>query len=135
MIEPLLQAERLLTVGMLDQAEQHYERIAEQDPVNAIARTGLARVALERGDEVTAYRHARRAVELDPENGIALRLEARLSEVLGVRGEIVERPAEGLERRPAEGLERQPAAAAGESEPEPAGVRGSLRRLRRLLRR
>jgi len=116
-IEPLLHAERLLTVGMLDQAEQLYQRIAAQDPVNAIAVTGLARVALERGDEALAYSFVRRAVELDPENGVALRLEARLSEILAVRGDVVTRPAQGLEWRPGPGEHPSGTVAAGETAP------------------
>ena len=85
MIEALLQAERLLVHGMVDQAERIYAGALEQDPLNAIAVVGLARVALERGDDRLAYEHARRALELDPENTAALRLEARLSEVLQLR--------------------------------------------------
>ena len=93
MIEVLLQAERLLVHGMVDQAEEMYRRVAEQDPQNAIATVGLARVALERGDEGLAYEHACAALEIDRENVAALRLEARLSEVFATRGAPVERPA------------------------------------------
>ena len=85
MIEALLQAERLLVHGMVDQAERIYAGALEQDPLNAIAVVGLARVALERGDDRLAYEHARRALEIDPENTAALRLEARLAEVLQLR--------------------------------------------------
>ena len=93
MIEPLLAAERLLVHGQLDQAADLYRRTLEADPRNSIAVVGLARVALERGDDWEAYRQACAALEIDPHNAAALRLEARLSEVLATRGEPVERPA------------------------------------------
>lgn len=92
MIEVLLQAERLLLHGMVDQAEEIYRGAAERDPNNAIAVVGLARVALERGDDRLAYDRARQALGIDPQNTAALRLEARLSEVLAARGEKVDRP-------------------------------------------
>lgn len=82
MIEALLQAERLMVHGMVDHAERIYSSALEQDPLNAIAVVGLARVALERGDDQLAYAQARRALEIDPQNAAALRLEARLAEVL-----------------------------------------------------
>ena len=85
MIEALLQAERLLVHGMVDQAERIYTSALEQDPLNAIAVVGLARVALERDDDRLAYEHARRALEIDPENAAAVRLESRLAEVLQLR--------------------------------------------------
>jgi tetratricopeptide (TPR) repeat protein len=84
-IEPLLQAERLMLHGMVEQAEQIYRRVAEQDPLNAIAVMGLARVALERGDDEGALVQARAALAIDPENAAAARLESRLSEVLAER--------------------------------------------------
>jgi tetratricopeptide (TPR) repeat protein len=93
MIEAMLQAERLLTMGMLDQAENLYRRAADTDPRNAMAVVGLSRVASERGDDVQAYKYACAALEVDPQNALALRLEARLSEMLAARGEAVERPA------------------------------------------
>lgn len=86
MIEALLQAERLLVHGMIDQAEQIYAGAIESDPRNAIAMVGLARVALERGDDGLAYRRARTALEIDPQNAAALRLAARLAEILAARG-------------------------------------------------
>lgn len=82
MIEALLQAERLMVHGMVDHAERIYSSALEQDPRNAIAVVGLARVALERGHDQLAYTHALRALEIDPQNAAALRLEARLAEVL-----------------------------------------------------
>jgi thioredoxin-like negative regulator of GroEL len=90
MIEALLQAERLLVHGMVDQAEGIYQRAIEQDPQNAIAVVGLARVALERGQERLAYERAREALAIDPQNVAAQRLEARLAEVFAER----DRPAE-----------------------------------------
>ncbi len=90
MIEALLQAERLLIHGMVDQAETIYQRAIEQDPNNAIAVVGLARVALERGDERLAYERAREALAIDPQNEAAQRLEQRLTEVFAER----DRPAE-----------------------------------------
>lgn len=93
MIEPLLQAERLLLHGQVDAAERIYETTLAADPRNSIAAVGLARVALERGDDRLAYNKACAALEIDRENVAALRLEARLSEVLAARGEPVVRPA------------------------------------------
>ena len=93
MIEALLQAERMLIHGMVDQAERIYVNAVESDPRNAIAVVGLARVALEHGDERLAYDRACSALEIDPHNAAALRLEARLSEVFAARGEEVARPA------------------------------------------
>ena len=90
MIEALLQAERLLVHGIVDQAEGIYQRAIEQDPQNAIAVVGLARVALERGQERLAYERAREALAIDPQNVAAQRLEARLAEVFAER----DRPAD-----------------------------------------
>lgn len=92
MIEPLLQAERLLLHGQVDAAEKLYAGTLAADPRNSIAAVGLARVALERGDDRLAYDKAVAALEIDRENAAALRLEARLSEVLVARGEKVDRP-------------------------------------------
>jgi thioredoxin-like negative regulator of GroEL len=97
MIEALLQAERLLIHGMVDQAEGIYQRAIEQDPRNAIAVVGLARIALERGQERLAYERARDALAIDPQNVAAQRLEARLAEVFAER----DRPADAPSADPA----------------------------------
>ncbi len=90
MIEILLQAEGALSVGLLDRAEELYRQVATADPRNSIAVVGLARVALERGDEVGALTMARRALVVDSENTAAQRMVQRLEEVLRHRGVAVE---------------------------------------------
>jgi tetratricopeptide (TPR) repeat protein len=87
MIEIILEAERALTTGQLDQAERLYRQAAELDPRNSIAVVGLARVALDRGNEREAYTLARRALEIDSENAAGQRLAERLEEVMRYRGE------------------------------------------------
>ncbi len=89
MIELLLQAERALEMGRVDAAETYYRQVAAADPRNAIAVVGLARVALERGDELGAYLTARRALTIDRENSSAARMVERLAEVMRYRGETV----------------------------------------------
>lgn len=88
----MLEAERDMAVGLVDRAEAIYRSLSESDPRNAFAVVGLARCALERGDDLGAYALAVRALQIDPEDAAALRLEARLSEVLAARGEPVPRP-------------------------------------------
>jgi tetratricopeptide (TPR) repeat protein len=78
---------------MVDQAEGIYQRAIEQDPNNAIAAVGLARIALERGQERLAYERAREALQIDPQNVAAQRLEQRLEEVFAER----DRPREPTE--------------------------------------
>jgi tetratricopeptide (TPR) repeat protein len=90
MMELLLQAERTLAMGRLDDAERLYRKALEADPRNAIAVVGLARLSIERGDDREAYGLAGRALALDPENAAAIRLAMRLHEVLRARGESVE---------------------------------------------
>jgi uncharacterized protein HemY len=87
MIEQLLEAERALSVGLLDQAERLYRSVADHDPLNSIAVVGLARVALERGDDRLAYVESRRALAIDGDNQAAQRMVLRLEEVMRERGE------------------------------------------------
>ena len=88
MIEILLDAERNLTAGRVDRAEQLYRQAADADPRNSIAVVGLARVAVERGDDRAALDRARQALAIDPENAAAQRLATRLVEILSERGEM-----------------------------------------------
>jgi tetratricopeptide (TPR) repeat protein len=88
-IEQLLRAENALALGLLDQAQQIYERTLAHDPANAIALVGLSRVALERGDERASLGFARRALSLDPENAQAGRMIDRLEEVIHERGDAI----------------------------------------------
>ncbi len=129
MIELLLQAEGALSLGLLDRAETLYRQVAGADPRNSIAVVGLARVALERGDEPGALAQARRALAIDGENAAAQRLVQRLEEVLAFRG--VASRAE-LEMAPAPATEHRPAPA-----PEPPAIAEPHRRslVDRLLRR
>ena len=83
--EKQIQADRLLTYGLLDQAEKLYEEVLSAEPKNVEVAFGLARVALERGDEQLAYERARRAVEINPRFDDAVRLEQRLAEILATR--------------------------------------------------
>lgn len=87
MIEILLEAERALTAGRLDQAERLYDQAVTADPRNSIAVVGLARVALERGDERRAHALATSALSIDAENVAARRMATRLEEVFATRGE------------------------------------------------
>ena len=100
MMETLVEAERALTHGQIDMAERLYRTVASSDPQNSIAVMGLARVALERGDDAAALGHARAALLIDPQNPAAQHLVMRLGEVLAGRGEVlpsVEPPAEPVE--------------------------------------
>lgn len=132
MIELLIQAEGALSVGLLDHAERLYRQVASADPRNSIAVVGLARVTLERSDEVGALTLARRALTIDPENDAARRMVQRLEEILRHRGVAVA-PAAAAE--PA--AESPAAEAAVVAEPvavaEPRQDRRSY--LERLLRR
>ncbi|MGO9205981.1 MAG: tetratricopeptide repeat protein [Candidatus Limnocylindrales bacterium] len=130
MIERLLEAERDLAVGLVDTAEAIYRGLVDADPQNAVAVVGLARCALEHGDERGAYLLAVRALTIDPEDAAALRMEARLSEVLATRGDRVERPALAQPAEQSGGV----ASATGDDDgdaslPQPTAKRGLLRRM------
>ena len=92
MIEQILQADRYLQVDQVERARDVYQKVVDLDPGNAIAVVGLARCALADGDDQQAYELASSALEIDPENDMARRMEARLSEILTTRGEPIERP-------------------------------------------
>jgi hypothetical protein len=92
-IEQILVADRHLQVDQVAKARDIFEQVVALDPGNAIAVVGLARCALADGEDSLAYELAARALSIDPENDMARRMEARLSEVLATRGEPVERPA------------------------------------------
>jgi len=81
-----------MSFGQIDLAQGIYEQVSTSDPKNSIAVVGLARVALERGDELGAYLLARRALGIDPENDAARRMAVRLEEVLATRGQPVDDP-------------------------------------------
>jgi tetratricopeptide (TPR) repeat protein len=148
-IEVLLEAERALTVGLLDRAETLYRQAADADPLNAIAVVGLARVAIERGDDAEGYRQARRALEIDPENVQAARIAARLAEVHAVRGDPLAGSDEPLPaasipgsagRQPSPGASASPgapaprAASASPGAPAPQDSRSLVDRLLRRNR-
>jgi tetratricopeptide (TPR) repeat protein len=142
-IEILLQAERTLAVGRLDEAERLYRQASEADPRNSIAVVGLARVALERDDEPGAYRLAKRALAIDPENVAAQRLSQRLEEVYAYRGQSIAALAGETKAPAVPEAETQPGAASvppptiattPSPEPDPPPSRGLVDRLLRRSR-
>lgn len=134
MIELLLQAEGALSVGLLDRAETLYRQVAAADPRNSIAVVGLARVALERSDEVAALTQARRALQIDPENDAARRMVRRLEEILRHRGVAVA-PADAAEGAAGGHLAVTEAAVTAGVEPAPEPRHRRRSYLARLLHR
>ncbi len=137
MYELLLQADKALADGSLDQAERTYWQLIELDPSNAIAVAGLARVALARGDERLARRLADRAMALDPESVAAKRIvdsvehmeadpvETELPDLLPMAAERLEalgRRRGPTSREPADGSAPPEDAAADASKTKPAGA-------------
>lgn len=106
MIELLLQAERAVGAGALDQAERLYWQAIDADAQNAIAIVGLAKVARLRGDDRTAIAFGRRALKVDAENAVAQRLVAELESA---------HPAPGAAAAAAPAAEAAPV----DAEPEP----------------
>jgi hypothetical protein len=119
-IELMLQAERNLAMGLVDQAEALYRRALENDPRNAIAVVGLARVALARDDERGAYSLAVDALRIDPQNAAALKMESRLYEVLSGRGDAPQREAVAVRAAAADAERNEQALRAGAREAPPA---------------
>ena len=83
--ETILQADRLLIYGLLDQAEELYGSVLEREPGNSEAAFGLARVAVERDDLPLAHQRVAHAVALNPRNDDAQRLLARMAEIIAER--------------------------------------------------
>ena len=126
MIEMMLEAERAMGIGLIDNAERLYRQVVALDPKNSIAVTGLARVALERGDQRGAYTFARQALALDPDNPIASHLSMRMAEQMRNRGEPL--PDDPGMPGPDDPGALVPPAADGARDPEPAraGLVGRL---------
>lgn len=97
--EKQIQADRLLAYGLLDQAERLYEEVLTAEPGNVEVAFGLARVALERGDEALAYERARRAAAINSRFDDAQRLVQRLAEILATRSS---QPQQSAPVRPSE---------------------------------
>lgn len=80
MFERLIQADRSMSDGLLDQAERTYWQLIELDPTNAIAVACLARISLKRGDARLARTFADRAIGIDPDSIVARKVIHALEE-------------------------------------------------------
>ena len=80
MFELLLQADKSMSDGLLDQAERTYWQLIELDPTNAIAVACVARISLKRGDGRLARTFADRAIDIDPDNIVARKVIHALEE-------------------------------------------------------
>ena len=78
----LLAAYTALGRGDYAQAKQRYTEVAQAEPFNLDAQLGLATAAARTGDNPTAARHYRRALEIDPRNSSAI------SGLLAVSGDV-----------------------------------------------
>jgi tetratricopeptide (TPR) repeat protein len=121
-IELLLAAEQAAGLGHLDQAERIYRQVLDADPRSSIALAGLARVALDGGDDGQALALATGALDIDPQNATAIRIVERLA---------APRQADPAEPAPAEPAPPEPAPVVTEAGPPVALTprRGILRRL------
>lgn len=79
---PLGRAQVLSWDGRLDPAIVEYERVLAHDSVSVEAHVGLAQAWYWKGRPSRARPHARRALELDPDNGAALGLERDISRAM-----------------------------------------------------
>jgi hypothetical protein len=108
-IERLLAGERALAADQLEVAQRLFAQVAGADPRNAIALTGLAKVAVRRADLVTARLHVTHALAIDPEDAAA----KALADELGVKAHELASPAVVAETPAA------PTAAVGPTPPTP----------------
>ena len=116
MFELLLQADKSMSDGLLDQAERTYWQLIELDPTNAIAVAGLARISLQRGDERLARTFADRALGIDPDSIFARRVIQEIEEGASAPAgpSLPDLPLRGAERL--EALSRRRAASHGGDE-------------------
>ncbi len=117
MFEVLLQADRAIASGALDQAERLYWQLVELDPTNAIAVAGLARVALNRGDVRMARDFAERALAMDPEDATAKRILEAMDSGTGLAGfDAPDSPLQAAQRLEAMGMRHATAGADRDAE-------------------
>ena len=116
MIELLLQAERALSVGQLEQAERLYRAgrrggSAQLDRGRRVWRASRSTGAT----SAVPITLARRALDIDPENAAAQRLADRLEEVIAYRGEA----AGSVDAAPRPVAAPSPGTRTGRAGPEP----------------